>query len=79
MLTGHVDAPPRCVGRTTTTQVWVPFSEFRWANFFRQAVPGLAPGQPPDEPAVLEAAMSAAREPAASSLPGFITNLNPSA
>lgn len=53
------------------SQVWVPFSEFRWANWLRAAVPAAAK-LGPDHPSVMQTALAAVRLPEASQLPGFL-------
>ncbi|KAL6760979.1 ParB/Sulfiredoxin [Haematococcus lacustris] len=50
--------------------VWVPFSEFRWANWLRSAVP-LKEGEDPAQTHVVQAAVRLAGTPQAQHLPGF--------
>lgn len=54
----------------TGLQVWVPFSEFRWANWLRGRM-SLSEEHPPDAPHVLALAMRHAASADAQALPGY--------
>ncbi|GAB4817864.1 hypothetical protein N2152v2_004910 [Parachlorella kessleri] len=74
-VTGLRDDPFRSLAafvryRGGYEKVWVPFSEFKWADYFRTHLQINGPTEPDNEQ-LLQQAVAAAAHPVAGNLPGF--------